>query len=717
MPEVCSVIESKRLLPNLENFSIHSKLFLLVSVLLVSVSVIHLLSQQFFKDALYESRKEVLRSVVTGTANQLQSVAERDDISPAEQMQLASDLIKGFRYGEGNYLYLFTSQGISISHPLRPDIEGQPLSSLSDSIDISLLKEMISKAASTGNGYWTYQWLRPGDSQPTDKLSYAMHVAGTDWVIGSGYFTEDIEGMLNDQHTLYVALLAITAIFTFILSGVIARSISLPAHRTVKQIDQLASGNLDILITDTMRRDEFGTIARALAHFQEQSHENRELKDAQEYAKYLEAFDPTTQLLSRKALGDQLSHILKNNHPGDRTAILVIKVPLLRDILSQWEVNASRAVVTNISERLCQSVASDDLVARHGDDSFAVVRPRFSTNEELRNLTAAIQQSIMDPQADSQSLAFNSRIGISISPNDGDQELLLISHAEEALSEARRLELDYMLFEQLKTLAVDERLAMWKDIQEAIEQDQFHLVFQPLFDLKTNKLVSAEVLLRWQHPRRGFVSPASFITFAEQSGLVSRLDKWVIAAAAKQLDTWRQDGLDAPTLAINLSGITFTRSDLREVIDSAIEPYNFPAHALELELTEGVLIESIEVLQEKIEQLKARHISLSIDDFGTGYSSLSRIRNLAINKVKIDRSFIDELDENIGDQKIVEAIIHMAHGLGFEVVAEGVETLEQLSQLRHMNCDIVQGFFLSKPLPVDKFEQMLEDQNIVVEVD
>lgn len=257
-------------------------------------------------------------------------------------------------------------------------------------------------------------------------------------------------------------------------------------------------------------------------------------------------------------------------------------------------------------------------------------------------------------------------------------------------------------------------MELWQDLSTALDQDQFHLVFQPLFDLNFNAPLAAEVLLRWNHPERGPISPAVFVPLAEQSGLISRLDYWVLNAVAKQCRTWLDNKLSFPKVAINLSGISFMRADFEDKLQNIFNAHNVNLRHIELELTEGVLIEDLSRIQEKLNRVRKTGVSISIDDFGTGYSSLSRIKSLPVDNIKIDKSFIDDIENSPQNLKIVQAIILMAHGLQLKVVAEGVETENQLSILRKEQCNIVQGYLLSRPLAVTDFEALL-DEDLVIE--
>ena len=704
----------------LKNISIRWKLFILLSLMTLSITTIYLISLKFAHDDLIESRKTIIKSVVESAVSQLEPILSSDNktITNEEKLLHIRQLVQTLRYGDNNYLFVYDSAGINIAHPILPQIDGQDTRNMKDKNNKDIFKPVLEGISKQGEIYWTYYWPKTEGAMPSEKLSYATRVPNTNLIIGSGIHLDEIQQLYVTRSITFTLVAIFSGLLAYLIASRIAISITAPTARLVTQIKQLTSGHLTGKITDAERKDEIGSIAKALVHFRQQTIENEELKQTSIQEKHLATYDPVTQLLSRKALENELGRLLAILPTDEKTAILAIKLPLLRDILAQWGTDYCNIILIDMCNRIKKTLGPNDLLARYSDDTIMLIRSGLSDTRDINILINAIQTAIMQPaQIDGQQLSFQSRVGISIAPDDGSQELQLFGHAEEALSEARRVELDYMFFNQLKTFALDERLILWKDIQKALEEDQFYLVFQPLHDLHTNKIISAEVLLRWEHPERGFISPSTFVVFAEQSGLVTRLDNWVLKAAAKQINEWGEADIVVPQLAVNLSGLTFMRSDLKQLIQEATSKYTFPLSALELELTEGVLIASIETLQDKIHTIQQMGISISIDDFGTGYSSLSRIRNLQINKIKIDRSFIEDLENSPSDKKIIEAIIHMAQGLDVKVVAEGVETPEQLNILRSMNCDIAQGFLLSKPLKKEKLIQLLENQNLIIEAD
>lgn len=682
--------------------------------MMISILSSYLLSLKYSQQDYLDSHKKTIKAVVQSTASYLKPLLD-DAQSEEDKLHVAHKTLEHLRYDNGNYLFIYNIRGFNVIHPMMPELEGQDLNNITDSNGIAITQLMLNGIKEKGDVFWQFLWPRPGSDIPVDKLGYALLIPGTDWIIGTGIYLDDLAATLSTRNMAYTASIIFSLLFAYIIASRIAKSISVPASRIVEELERISQKEFDHQILDIDRQDEMGRIAQALLMYRKQTEENSLLRQENEKAKYLQSFDPITQLLTRKALEDALTERLEHSKPS---TFIIVKIPLLRDIQAQWGNHYCNQVINVLTGRLREMLAPDALLARHSDDSFAIVLEHPQDITKVRSIVLGLQELIMQPtEFEEHRLSFQSRIGISFAPEDGLQALQLISHAEEALGEARRLELDYMFFNQLRTFALDERLELWKDIQTALDEDQFHLVFQPLYDLRTNQILSAEVLLRWEHPTKGFISPAKFVSFAEQSGLVSRLDNWVLKATARQIFEWKERQIEHPPLAINLSGLTFVRCDLQDLINSVISIYPIPLSLIELELTEGVLVESIETLQEKIDALKKMGIHISIDDFGTGYSSLSRIRNLPIDKVKIDRAFVEDLESSQSDKQIIEAITHMAQGLGFKVVAEGVETLEQLNLLRLMNCDIVQGFLLSRPVEREKFEQLLENQNLVIELD
>jgi len=308
---------------------------------------------------------------------------------------------------------------------------------------------------------------------------------------------------------------------------------------------------------------------------------------------------------------------------------------------------------------------------------------------------------------DGQEIVVTASIGIALYPQDGPDINRLLRHADTAMYRAKSSGSGFCYYEAAMESAISERLKMETDLRRALERDEITVFYQPVIETSSGKITGVEALVRWLHPERGIVSPAEFIPIAEETGLILPLGERVLRSACMQARTWLDNGIASLHVAVNLSSKQLEQPDLREIILSALRESSLPASSLVLEITESVLMaraaESIDLLRE----LRSLGIHISIDDFGTGYSSLSYLKHLPANTLKIDRSFIQDIPEDDDAVAIVTGIIALAHSLRMQVVAEGVETAAQQETLARLNCDQLQGFLFSKPLPAEVIETQL----------
>ena len=299
-------------------------------------------------------------------------------------------------------------------------------------------------------------------------------------------------------------------------------------------------------------------------------------------------------------------------------------------------------------------------------------------------------------------------IGIALLGPDGQDADRLIRNADAAMHAAQDQGRNtYQFYSQSMNIVLAERLSLESDLRKALERNEFLLYYQPQIDISRWDVIGVEALIRWRHPERGMVSPVSFIPAAEDLGLIGEISAWVLRTACQQQLAWAANGLDL-SIAINLSGVQFQQASLTNTIAGIIQETGADPRKLELELTESTAMHYAEHAVAIFQQLKAMGFQLSIDDFGTGYSSLAYLKRFPIDTIKIDRAFVKDLNSESEQAAIAIAIIAMAHGLKLRVVAEGVETKEQLDVLRAHHCDIIQGYFFSQPLPCDLVEQMIK---------
>jgi EAL domain-containing protein (putative c-di-GMP-specific phosphodiesterase class I) len=314
---------------------------------------------------------------------------------------------------------------------------------------------------------------------------------------------------------------------------------------------------------------------------------------------------------------------------------------------------------------------------------------------------------------DAHDITVTPSIGISMYPAHGDTVEALIRNADAAMYHAKaRGRYNSQLFTPELDADRQLRVGLENDLREALNQNQFMLHYQPQVELATGRIVGTEALLRWRHPEKGMISPAEFIPVAEQSGLIVPIGEWVLREACRQNREWQLDGLPIVPVAVNISAVQFLRRTLDQTILEALSAASLEPRYLELELTETVVMRDIDRTVEVLNKLQSAGIHFAIDDFGTGYSSLSYLRCFKINKLKIDQSFVRELTNNPDDVAIIDAIIGLARNFRLRVLAEGVETAEQLEFLREHACDDIQGYYFSRPVAADAFARLLQTETL-----
>ena len=428
-----------------------------------------------------------------------------------------------------------------------------------------------------------------------------------------------------------------------------------------------------------------------------------ELKAAQSVLAHQALHDPLTGLLNRLALIDRLNHALADlqRHPG-RIALLFIDLDNFKLINDARGHDVGDQILVEVASRLTQVTRRSDTVARLGGDEFVVLPDHVSSGGNAHLLGARVLRSLSKPFVHGgENFRLTASIGVVVTSDPHANAGDLLRDADVAMYRAKEKGRDRIeLFHPMLRDQANERHRLALELRQAVENRQFFLVYQPFFSLETDSLIGVEALVRWQHPEEGVVAPVRFISLAEEFGLINTLGAWVLEEACRQLSEWSLARQSWPgfVMAVNVSARQLATSDFVNVVKAAIGGHNLSPGQLCLEITETGMIEEFDRCGETLDALATMGVRLALDDFGTGYSSLAHLRTFRVNTLKIDRSFVAQLGGPESNGAIVAGVVAMAHALGMEVVAEGVETEEQLRKVVDMECDNAQGFFFARPL-------------------
>ncbi|CAK0751609.1 diguanylate cyclase [Gammaproteobacteria bacterium] len=426
---------------------------------------------------------------------------------------------------------------------------------------------------------------------------------------------------------------------------------------------------------------------------------------------HLAYYDTLTGLANREMFHDRLTGAIAGAAREQRqVAVILIDLDRFKDINDNLGHDVGDDLLNEAAIRLQGCVQSGDTVARLGGDEFAVVLPHVPDANSVATVADQIRGALHTPfDFSGRPLYVSASIGISLYPQDGDSLETLVRNADLALYQAKeRGRNNYQFCSPELTEVAQERFRVATDLRLAIERNEFRLYFQPLLNMERGLLVGAEVLIRWQPPNVGLIAPGRFLPVAEEAGLMTAIDAWVLRAACQQVMEWQKQGFVLPRIAVNLSASVIERNDLVDSIRRVLEETGLPPQRLELEVSEGFIMARTEHAVSALDCLRQMGVELAIDDFGTGYSSLSYLKRLPLNHLKIDQSFVRDLPEDNHDASIARAIIALGKSLGLRIIAEGIEKTEQWDFLRAEGCDEGQGYLLGRPMAVEQFLEWVE---------
>jgi diguanylate cyclase (GGDEF)-like protein len=425
---------------------------------------------------------------------------------------------------------------------------------------------------------------------------------------------------------------------------------------------------------------------------------------------HLLQYDVLTELPNSTLLGDRLNQSLALSRRHDRQlAVMFLGLDRFKRINNALGHPAGDEMLKRVGQSLVTSVRESDSVFRYGSDEFVVILADVRHPQQTKGIAEKLLNAIRTPQhIAGHDLSVTASLGISIYPEDGLDAIVLIKKAETAMRNVKENSPnDFSFFIDDMNQRAREQQSIESGIRLALERNEFVLHYQPKIDLSSGQVVGAEALIRWKKPGQGWVYPSDFIAVAEDSGLIVPLTKWVMAQACRQACLWQAAGLPKICISVNVSAIDFRQRDFVDVIEQILKQTGLDPTLLELEITEGVLMQNIDATVTALSRIKALGVRLAIDDFGTGYSSLSYLRRFPIDVLKIDQSFIRGLSRDSSDAALVNAIISLGKSLKLTVIAEGVETLEQLDFLKAHHCEEGQGYYFSKAVAPDAFAHYL----------
>jgi diguanylate cyclase (GGDEF)-like protein len=424
-------------------------------------------------------------------------------------------------------------------------------------------------------------------------------------------------------------------------------------------------------------------------------------------------YDELTGLPNKNLFSDRLQRdILHAKQEGEQLAVVLVGLDGFKEINKERGRDAGDTLLEMVASCLPHCVPETATVARLNSDIFAIVQPDLDQASGAAAVALQAMEIFSKPYNLSGELVeINASIGISLFPSDGEEVELLLRNADLAMfrakTDSRRN--SYRFYKEDMNAEVQDRRDLIRDLRYAVERNQLEIYYQPQIRLTDNQLIGMEALLRWHHDKKGFISPGRFIPLAEESRLIIPIGLWVLENACRQNIEWQKAGLPHMKMSVNLSSVQFSEPDIIKTIAEVIEKNVVDPKYLELEITESVAMEGAGNTIATLEALHGLGLSLSIDDFGTGYSSLSYLKKFPVSKVKIDQSFVREMESNSEDAALCNAVIQLGHGLNLQVIAEGVESEGQRKMLVDLDCDQIQGYLYSRPLPAADFEQFVRD--------
>jgi len=429
-------------------------------------------------------------------------------------------------------------------------------------------------------------------------------------------------------------------------------------------------------------------------------------------------YDNLTKLPNRRFFEDILQKFIEESEKFKQKVGLVYidldNFKVVNDTLSH---TVGDGILRQVGDLIKGTLRQSDMVCRFEGDEFVVLLPGISGRNDAMNIVKRMINILQAPFISNEKKFYiTASMGIAIYPDDAEDIDTILQYSNMAMNRAKENGKNtYSLFESHMNIKLLEKYELEEDLRQAIKKQELILYYQPQIDIKTGKMVGVEALIRWNHPTKGLIPPMKFIPLAEETGLIIPIGEWVLRTACSQSSKWTKKGFENLRISVNLSAKQFQQPDLVEMIVGILKETNMRPELLDLEITESVAMMDLDLTKRVLQHLRSKKINISLDDFGTGYSSLNYLKQLPINTVKIDKTFVDNITDDVSQQTIAKAVIDLSHNMDLYVTAEGVETWEQFTFLKFQKCDKVQGYLFSTPLPLDEIEKIISQDKGFIE--
>jgi diguanylate cyclase (GGDEF)-like protein len=566
-------------------------------------------------------------------------------------------------FNEYSYVYAFTKDGIAAAHPYY---EGKNIWDYQNEDERYIIREILDEGR-YGKTI-EYNWKNPGGST-YKAIDYCEYFEPWGWVVGYVGNAEIIymNKLTNLRNILIVILLLLTPIITLVFQS--------------------------LFVANTKK-----------ARFERQFY-------------YLSHFDSLTGLPNRKMLSERLQQRIMNlKDKNQLIAVMILDIDNFKKINDTLGHKLGDMLLDETSKRIRACINENDIIARQSADEFIIVLTNIKNIKDSTDISEKVLESISSPfNIDNSELFITASIGISIYPYNGNEAETLIKNAGTAMYQVKKKERNsYLLYAASMEDDAIAQIEMECNLRRALNRNELVLYYQPLVEIGNGRIIGMEALLRWNKPDSGILPPARFISLAEETGMIVEMGEWVLNTACRQNKEWQNAGYPRIRVAVNISSKQFEQENFIDTVKNALSTSDLDPCYLELEITEDV-IRNVDKVSIALNKLRELGVKISLDDFGTGYSSLSHLKKLPIDTLKIDKSFIHDVTEGDKEVAITTAVITMGHNLRLQVLAEGVETEEQLSILKNYNCDAVQGFYYSKPVAPEEFVKLFKNDWKLVE--